>query len=84
MSTHGQPVLRASEVGRYAYCARAWWLQRVMGCQPRNLEALQRGTQRHAQHGRGVQHARRQTGWAVALATVAVALLLAYVVLTLS
>ncbi|NLG27224.1 MAG: hypothetical protein GX557_04900 [Chloroflexi bacterium] len=75
MSTRGQPVLRASEVGRYAYCARAWWLQRVRGVEPRNAEARQRGAERHSAHGRGVQRASRMAAWALVLALIAVALL---------
>jgi hypothetical protein len=53
-------TLTASEVGRYVYCARAWWLQRVRGHAPENAGALQRGTQRHQEHGRAVAHTGRQ------------------------
>ncbi len=28
-------IIRASELGRYGYCARAWWLQYVQGVPPR-------------------------------------------------
>ncbi len=42
--------LTASEVGRYAYCARAWWLQRVCGWAPRRRAALERGVRRHEEH----------------------------------
>lgn len=80
MSGRGQPVLRASEVGRYTYCARAWWLQRVMGVEPHNLAALQRGTAEHAAHGRGVERSRRQALWAAGLALVALAALCAWVI----
>ena len=80
MSGRGQFVLRASEVGRYTYCARAWWLQRVKGIEPRNLAALQRGTEAHAAHGRGVERAGRQAAWALVLALLAVAALCAWLV----
>lgn len=73
------PVLRASEVGRYMYCARAWWLQRVVGCTPRNAAELERGVERHEAHGLGVVRAGRQAAWAGWLALAAVALLAAFV-----
>lgn len=53
-------MLRASDVGRYTYCARAWWLERVAGEMPRNHEALNRGRKRHRAHGRLVDAAGRQ------------------------
>lgn len=53
-------MLRASDVGRYGYCARAWWLERVAGEMPRNQEALDRGRERHRAHGRLVGAAGRQ------------------------
>ncbi len=46
-----QPLIRASEIGLYAYCARAWWLQKVRGVKSENISALRAGVQRHAQHG---------------------------------
>lgn len=49
-----QPVIRASELGEYVYCARAWWLKRSQGVQSRNTEALRSGTAAHDHHGRGV------------------------------
>ncbi|NLG50043.1 MAG: hypothetical protein GX552_08040 [Chloroflexi bacterium] len=65
------PQLNASEIGRYAYCARAWWLQRVKGHAPDNIQALTRGTARHEQHGRLVASAHRRIAWARALLLVA-------------
>ncbi len=78
MSTRGKEAsptlapLNASEIGRYAYCARAWWLQRVMGYAPDNIQALTRGTARHEQHGRLVASAHRRIAWARALVLMAV------------
>ncbi len=54
------PVINASEIGRYAFCARAWWLHRVRGYTPRNTAALDRGTGGHEEHGRAVVAAQRQ------------------------
>jgi hypothetical protein len=45
-------IIRASEIGQYAYCARAWWLGRVRGLAPVNVEELVLGRGFHAQHGR--------------------------------
>lgn len=44
-------IIRASEIGQYAYCARAWWLGNVMGVRPSNTQDLARGTAAHEQHG---------------------------------
>ena len=73
------PVISASEVGRYVYCARAWWLQRVGGYAPDNTEALERGSRSHSDHGRMVVSATRQAnlaGWLAVLA-LAIAVVLA-------
>jgi hypothetical protein len=74
-----QPTLSASEVGRYVYCARAWWLQRVQGLAPENAAALDRGTQRHTVHGRAVATVGRQTAWVRWLLILALALALALI-----
>ena len=44
--------IRASEIGQYAYCARAWWLGQVQGLAPANVEDLALGNEFHAAHGR--------------------------------
>lgn len=48
-------ILRASEIGQYAYCARAWWLARVKGYRSLNVAAMERGTEGHRTHGRKVE-----------------------------
>jgi len=53
------PIISASEIGRYAYCARAWWLQRVLGYIPHNTAALERGIHHHEAHGRAALAAQR-------------------------
>jgi hypothetical protein len=68
-------VLRASEIGEYVFCHRAWWLHRIQGIESANRAQMQAGTARHLAHGRAVQRAvvlRR-----VALAMVLVALFFA-------
>jgi hypothetical protein len=74
-----QATLSASEVGRYVYCARAWWLQRVQGFAPENTAALERGAQRHTVHGRAVATVRRQTAWVRWLVILALSLALALI-----
>lgn len=56
MSPRGRRV-SASQVGQYAYCARAWWLSAVEKYEPVDYGALERGSRIHERHG-----------WRVALA----------------
>ena len=48
-------LVRASEIGQYVFCARAWWFNRVKGYPSENLAALRQGTARHRRHGRRVE-----------------------------
>ncbi len=43
--------LRASEVGQYVFCARAWWLANGIGAEVDNPAARERGKRFHRQHG---------------------------------
>ena len=47
--------IRASEIGEYEFCARAWWLARVLGRARENPGELAAGRQRHVRHGRSLQ-----------------------------
>ena len=67
-------VIRASEVGRYVYCAHAWWLGSVQGLPSTHRQEMAAGEAIHARHGRGV----KQSLWLSRLAYLA--LLLAAVV----
>jgi len=73
------PVVRASEIGAYAYCARAWWLGHVQGVPPSETARLEAGTRFHRQHGRGA--AQGVWAWRLALFFFALALLAALLAL---
>jgi hypothetical protein len=55
---HGQTI-RASEIGEYLYCRRAWWLGRVLGRENANRAEMQAGIERHAAHGAKLKRADR-------------------------
>lgn len=48
------PVLRASEVGQHAFCARSWWLGRVKGYASTHAQEMASGYDAHLAHGRAV------------------------------
>jgi CRISPR/Cas system-associated exonuclease Cas4 (RecB family) len=49
------PIIRASEVGEYVYCARAWWLRRVAGQEPAGHQRRSTGIALHNRHARQVR-----------------------------
>jgi hypothetical protein len=71
----------ASEAAGYAYCAKAWHLQHVLGARPSAAVAARRvaGTERHREHGARVGElarlAPRLARWAAALLALALVLL---------
>jgi CRISPR/Cas system-associated exonuclease Cas4 (RecB family) len=69
------PIIRASEVGEYVYCARAWWLRRVAGLEPSGHERRELGTILHRRHGRAVAGSRALVALGIVLAFVAVLLI---------
>ena len=46
-------IIRASEVGTYQFCHRAWWYQ-LQGFEPENKAEMAGGNQVHEKHGRFV------------------------------
>ena len=50
-------IIRASEIGQYDFCAKAWWLGSIEDVQPSNVRELQTGAAAHEEHGRQVQRA---------------------------
>lgn len=49
-------VIRASEIGQWIYCQRAWWLNR-QGYANQNQSHLEAGIVAHEQHARDVAKA---------------------------
>lgn len=78
MKRRNRHVIRASEIGQYTYCARAWWLGSVLGYESANVEAMESGLAAHHAHGRSVEayHARRRLAFALLVLALIVAIIL--------
>ncbi len=72
----GRRAIRASEIGEYVFCHRAWWLRHVEGFESANTRQMDLGTAAHERHGRLV-------GVGAALRALAVVLLVAAIMLAL-
>jgi len=70
-------AIRASEIGSYLFCARAWWY-RLQGVEPENQVELTAGTELHHAHGRRVVAAGLTRTLALILLLAALVLLVAY------
>ncbi len=69
-------MIRASEVGEYIYCRRAWWLHQVLGEEPAGRERRERGTALHGRHGWSVRASQLLLLCGLGLAAIALLLLL--------
>jgi len=70
-------TIRASEVGSYLFCARAWWY-RLQGIESTNQAEMMSGTELHRQHGRKVIASGLTRTLAIILLLLALALLVAF------
>jgi CRISPR/Cas system-associated exonuclease Cas4 (RecB family) len=65
-------IIRASEIGEYVHCERAWWLGRVQGVENANRAVMEAGTERHRAHGQRVWRATMMQYGAMILFLIAV------------
>jgi hypothetical protein len=75
-------LVRASDVGLYAFCARAWWLARVQEAEHDNPARLAHGTSVHSAHGAQVRRIGQARRAALILIGAGVVLLIAFLALT--
>ena len=69
--------IRASEIGSYLFCARAWWYRR-QGMESTNQAEMASGTELHRAHGRTVIASGLTRTLALLLFLVALVLAVAY------
>ena len=74
------PVLRASDIGTYLYCRRAWWY-RKQGVESENRAEMATGTELHRRHGRKVLAAGLLRALSLFLFLIALTLLVVYLAL---
>jgi hypothetical protein len=70
-------TIRASDVGTYLYCARAWWYKQK-GIESANQAEMTSGTELHRLHGRQVLASGLTRTLALILLLVALVLLVAF------
>jgi hypothetical protein len=63
-------LVRASDIGAWSYCHRAWWLAHIKHAPHRQPALLRRGELLHARHG-------RQVVWALRLRRLGLLLMIA-------
>jgi len=84
MASNSDPVIHASELGQFAFCCSAWWLERVQGLPAHNQAARARGSALHQEHGRRARQAvglEAAAAWVLALALVLIVVGLALTIM---
>lgn len=76
-------TVRASDVGSWTFCNRAWWLARIQKVAHRNPAQLKQGNASHLQHGQTVRRADSWQRCGRALIVFALCLVLVLVLLSL-
>ncbi|QLQ05034.1 MAG: hypothetical protein HZY76_02270 [Anaerolineae bacterium] len=66
-----EPLIRASDIGQYLFCHRAWWLARIQQVPSSNLAEMAAGSAAHTRHGRQMKSAQRLQQIGVGLMIVA-------------
>jgi CRISPR/Cas system-associated exonuclease Cas4 (RecB family) len=74
------PIIRASDIGTYLYCRRAW-MYRKDGVESENKTEMATGTELHRQHGRKVLAAGLLRTLSLLLFLIALTLLIIYLAL---
>jgi CRISPR/Cas system-associated exonuclease Cas4 (RecB family) len=74
------PMIRASDIGTYLYCRRAW-MYRKEGVESENRAEMATGTELHRQHGRKVLAAGLLRTLGLILLLIAAILLVVYLTL---
>ena len=52
-------LVRASDLGSWTFCNRAWWLREIKGAEHSSPDVLDRGSVAHEAHGKEVRIAKR-------------------------
>ncbi|MCS6826277.1 MAG: hypothetical protein NZ553_06670 [Caldilinea sp.] len=77
MTEKSPSLVRASEIGLWAYCHRAWWLAHVQGAAHQTPQWLAHGAKQHILHGERTLWAQRTQRIGLWLFLVALAFLVA-------
>ena len=75
----GETVIRASDIGLYVFCARAWRLK-ADGYESQNRAEMAAGTEAHHEHGAAVAGSQRLQRLSLILFALAIVLLALWLV----